>query len=131
MRQVSKTVISAFISGNRCTKQNTSTDGQRLYLHGNLIAEKTDNGGYMVSLAGWPTPTTKERLNSLCVLLGLPHMFHQSKHLQYFGKEEISADDWCELPSREQAWKQHTGWSEEKVEAYLRERDGRKERISQ
>lgn len=126
MRKISKIVISAFIAGNECEKDNTRTDGMRLYLHDNLIAEKTDNGGYMVSLAGWPTPTTKERLNSLCVLLGLPHMFHQSKHLQYFGKEEISADDWCELPSVEKAWAEHMG-SQEKAEEYLRERKERRE----
>lgn len=127
MRQVSKTVISNFIAGKKCTMQNTSTDGRRLYLHGNLIAEKTDSGGYMCSLAGWPTPTTKERLNSLCVLLGLPHMFHQSKYVQYFGNEEISADDWCELPSVEKAWAEHMG-SQEKAEEYLRERKERRER---
>lgn len=48
----------------RCAMGNTSTDGQRLSLHGNVIAEWRDDGLWVTN-AGWPSVTTRERLNGL------------------------------------------------------------------
>jgi len=68
MRQVSKSVITAFLKGESKTVGNTRTDGLHLFLHGNLIAYKSEDGFLSTSLAGWNTPTTRERLNSLLFL---------------------------------------------------------------
>ncbi len=55
-------------SGNTMVKTETDTmsglECTRLYLHGNLIATK-DKHGTRVCLAGWPTPTTRERLKAV------------------------------------------------------------------
>lgn len=63
-RKVTTAVCSAFIAGNKLTVSNTHTDGVKLYLHGNLIAEKRKNGLYITN-AGWSSNVTKERLNGL------------------------------------------------------------------
>lgn len=46
------------------TVLNTTTDGRRLALYNNVIAEHRDDGLY-VTLAGWPTATTCDRLSLL------------------------------------------------------------------
>lgn len=69
MRKVEREVITKFISGESCTVSNTHTDGDNLYLHGNLIAERLGDGSYWVSNAGWHTRTTRSRINALCALL--------------------------------------------------------------
>lgn len=48
----------------RASSGNTTTDGKALFLHGNKIAEKRNDGVY-ISNAGWFTATTKERLNAI------------------------------------------------------------------
>jgi len=63
-RKVTTAVCSAFIAGNQLRVGNTNTDGNKLYLHGNLIAEKREDGLYITN-AGWSSNVTKERLNGL------------------------------------------------------------------
>jgi hypothetical protein len=67
MRQVSKSVITAFLKGESKTVGNTSTNGVALFLHGNKIAKK-DGNTLLISLCNWNTVTTRERLNSLLFL---------------------------------------------------------------
>jgi hypothetical protein len=67
MRQVSKTVITAFLKGENKTVGNTKTDGNALFLHGNMIALK-DDCFLRISFCGWNTVTTRDRLNSLLFL---------------------------------------------------------------
>lgn len=93
MRKVTEKVVEAFLSGKGRTVGNTSTDGRILLLHGNRIAERMPDGSIVATLAGWPTVTTRERLNGLCVLLGLGGMFGQSKYVQYFGNKPIGSND--------------------------------------
>ena len=64
MRKITKDICKALQSGKPCTRSNTYTDGTKVFLHNNLIAFKRDNG-LSISLAGWPTPTTRERINGL------------------------------------------------------------------
>jgi len=64
MRQITQNLCEAFMSRSKKTNGNTSTDGVTFYLHGNAIAQWRDDGLY-VTHAGWPTVTTKERLNGL------------------------------------------------------------------
>ena len=56
----------------------------RLYLHNNKIAEHVIGTNILkVTLAGWGTSTTRERLNGLMATLNLPIAFNQHKHEQY------------------------------------------------
>lgn len=64
MRKVTKEAVSAFLGGQKYSKSNTSTDGKNLYLHGNLIARRGSDG-IQITNAGWPSNTTKERLNGI------------------------------------------------------------------
>lgn len=93
MRKVTRDVCNAFINGNARCIGNSSTDGDNLFLHGNRIAWKGDNGCIEGTLAGWPTVTTRERLNGLCELLDLGRPFHQCKHEQFFRSQRIGSMD--------------------------------------
>ena len=64
MRKITKDICEALQSGKPCTRSNTYTDGVKVFLHDNLIAFKRENG-LSISLAGWPTATTRERINGL------------------------------------------------------------------
>ena len=57
-------VIQSFLDGKKCKQGNGQTDGQSLYLFGNMIAQHRPDGLY-VSNAGWPTRTTNKWLNML------------------------------------------------------------------
>ena len=79
MRKITRGIVTAFLD-NRCLrKDNTTTDGSEIRLFGNLIAYwDTDStvGGHIVqcvaiTLAGWNSTTTRERLNGLLELMGL------------------------------------------------------------
>lgn len=88
MRQETKRVMTAFIAGKRASGKNTKTDGTAVWLFGNKIAWKTGDDVTM-TLAGWPTVTTRERLNGLCELLHGTQRFYQSNNVQYMGDSEI------------------------------------------
>lgn len=51
-----------FKSGNTEVRQETF--GTFVYLHNNLIAQHT-TAGWLWTLAGWNTPTTRSRINAL------------------------------------------------------------------
>jgi len=100
MRKVTKKAVTAFLAGKTCCEGNTTCDGETLLLHGNPIARRDPESGVVtVTLAGWATPTTKERLNGLCELMGLGRLFSQKGWLQYMGSREISTTEWYTLPT--------------------------------
>lgn len=74
MRQITKEAVSAFIAGTKLNKANMrvfhDADGSHMLLHGNPVGFKDIAGNYWISNAGWPTVTTKERLNGLIEVLG-------------------------------------------------------------
>lgn len=92
MKNVTKAVVTAFIAGKARAIGSTSTDGTVLLLHGNRIAWKNPNGAIKATLAGWPTVTTRERLNGLCVALGLGHLFSQRDFVQHFRDKPVKPD---------------------------------------
>lgn len=64
MRKVTEIVCASFEARVKKSVGNTRTDGETLYLHDNAIAQWREDGLYITN-AGWPTVTTKERLNGL------------------------------------------------------------------
>ena len=78
--RVNNTTVKVFPLGDAGTVQ--------LKLHGNTIAEFTPNGkfGYRslwFTLAGWNTPTTKERLNGLFKTMNLTVQIRQRNYQLY------------------------------------------------
>ena len=126
MRKITRLAACAFIEGRSFRKDNTSVTvseyhikfegrtkeevlatherygttihNQRMYLHGNLIAENTNAKGLRITLAGWPTNTTRERLNGLLTELGKREGVWQRNHEQYYGTHEdnieIDSNEW-------------------------------------
>ena len=109
MRKISKLAARAFIEGRSFNRDNTSVriehrtpedshPNRRLYLHGNLIAEYTNATGLRITLAGWPTPTTRERLHTLLKEMGKREGVWQHKFEQYYGTHEdnieIDSTEW-------------------------------------
>ena len=75
MRKITETIVDAFISRKPASQGNTHTDGKALFLHGNLIAwhgthPTTTVEGIFLTLAGWNTMTTKERLRGVLRRMG-------------------------------------------------------------
>lgn len=63
-----------------------------IYLHGNMIAQ-CSNSGWGFKMAGWPTPTTKSRINTIANMVGHPGVFtRKGKH--YSGSKQVNAYDW-------------------------------------
>lgn len=103
MRKVTEQIATAFLNGQNKTVGNTTTDGQRVWLHGNLIAEKIEPGActpydIRLTLAGWNTPTTRERLNGIMQVFGINGGYYQRNFDAYLAWEEtreaINENDW-------------------------------------
>lgn len=63
-----------------------------IYLHGNLIASYS-GGEWGFKMCGWPTVTTKSRINALALAFGRYGVYTKSgKH--YSGSQEINDYDW-------------------------------------
>lgn len=87
MRKITEQAANAFINAKPFKKSNTEVeiDGKNVWLklHGNIIAWWIPlTGHYEITLAGWPTPTTRERLNGLpnvhvCQVKGTQYLNHQ------------------------------------------------------
>ena len=93
MRKVTRETVEAFVAGHKRTVGNTTTDGTVLLLHGNRIAERMPDGSIYATLAGWESPTTRERLNGLCEVLGLGRPFWQQRFVQLYGSRPISPNE--------------------------------------
>lgn len=69
MRKITEDAIDAFYSRKRFKKANTEVYvGEfttQLRLHGNTIAILHFNNNLDITICGWNTPTTRERLNGL------------------------------------------------------------------
>lgn len=69
MRLIEERMLDALRERRHWQQGNTKVDNEgRVYLHGNHIANYTEDGLVEVNeytLAKWPTPTTKSRLRAL------------------------------------------------------------------
>lgn len=70
MRTITKEIATAFLAGEAKSLGNTATNGREVFLFNNIIARKMEDGTSRVSLAGWNTPTTRERVNGILRLSG-------------------------------------------------------------
>lgn len=96
MKKITEKIANAFLLSNHKSIRNTWTNGKAVYLHGNKIAEKREDGIYL-SLAGWNTPTTRERLNGILQAFNIDGGFTQKKFEPYFNGERICASDWLRV----------------------------------
>ena len=109
MCKIERDMIAAIRAGKNRTLGNTYVNpivgGVEVRLHGTLIAVLTDQG-LRFTLAGWPTPTTRSRINALCREFGAGAGVWQSKGKQWaecprFGvrdgaPREISPTEWVQ-----------------------------------
>ena len=90
MRKITQDAARAFKQGRKFSRNNTTVEVYKqndehwryLRLHGNCIAKQL-NGELQISLCGWPTMTTRERLNGLLDTLNIQKHLYQEKHEQY------------------------------------------------
>lgn len=101
MRKETKKICQAFIESRAAKAARTETDGDNLYLHGHRIAWwDTDEAYYNgkrilhICFCGYPTPTTKDRLNGLFWMLFGKSPFFTSNFQLYFGSKLRPVDDY-------------------------------------
>tara|TARA_R100000951_G_scaffold11052_1_gene9217 strand:- start:233 stop:598 length:366 start_codon:yes stop_codon:yes gene_type:complete len=84
MRKETYKIAHAFLTGRPAKAARTHTDGQTVWLHNNRIAWRNKDHDVCFTLAGWPTVTTRERLNGLLNVFGQSRWgVTQRKHEQY------------------------------------------------
>jgi hypothetical protein len=78
MRKVTKEIVQAWARGDCLTVGNTCTNGEAIFLHGHGIAWKgLEPDEIVLTLAGWNTVTTRERLNGVLNFYGIGYRFAQ------------------------------------------------------
>lgn len=94
MRAVTRQIQSAFRAHRSRTVGNTHTDGETVFLHGNKIIERRDDGSVWATLAGWSTPTTRERINGITKA-----RFSQKDFASYLNGEPCDPCAWYRVES--------------------------------
>ena len=102
MRQETQKIMSAFLRGQKASAARTNTDGHNVWLHGNKIARRSEGDFVDFSLAGWPTVTTRDRINGLLQLSGSDYRVCQRNLRQYLMKNgetvrEIGDIEWVSV----------------------------------
>lgn len=92
-RKISELAAFAFQNNTEFSQGATavlkSRDGRiTMLLHGCVIA-RIENGVTSVTLAGWPTPTTRDRLNAIDGVT-----VKQSKGVQYINDKAVGDFSW-------------------------------------
>lgn len=105
MRKITEKVCGAFCQKRRASSGNTVSTGDTLALHGNTIARWTEDGRLEITLAGWNTPTTRERINGIGWHFGFG--VFQRNHVPFFQRNgeparQIDAGEWIDAqPAQE------------------------------
>jgi len=89
MRKVTQQIKQAFERRQPLSVGNTMTDGETVWLHGNAIVKRDPDGLVRWSLAGYNTPTTRERVNGIANA-GV----HQVKFEPVLNGHIIDPSDW-------------------------------------
>ena len=92
MRKVTEQIKEAFEQGKSLKVGNTRTNGNSVWLHGNKIIKRDSSGLILWTLAGWNTPTTRERINGI-----LDVGVHQVKFEPVLNGHTIDSSDWFAL----------------------------------
>lgn len=101
MRVIDKQMVEAIKARKDFKRGNTQVvmadNHIAVFLFGNRIANVYD--GFMtLTLAGWLTPTTRDRLNALAREFGGGEApFFQQRGQQWYGQREIGATEWIEV----------------------------------
>lgn len=82
MRKVTREVGQAFLAGMPKTVGNSTTDGQAFYLHGHKIAWTDDNLDLWISMCGYGSVTTRDRINGILELAGSSYRVNQHNYVQ-------------------------------------------------
>lgn len=90
MRQITSRIVSAFQRWESLEIDNTRTQGGAIWLWDNMIAEYR-NDGLWITNAGWPSATTKERLN------GLPYVYIIQKKGQWYLNGHAWDGEWVHV----------------------------------
>lgn len=91
MRKVTQQIKDAFDARQERRIGNTYTDGQSVWLHDNMIVDRRGSDIY-ASLAGWNTPTTRERVN------GITNAgFHQVNFEALLNGEPVDVHAWIKI----------------------------------
>ncbi|CAB4125065.1 hypothetical protein UFOVP55_53 [uncultured Caudovirales phage] len=90
MRMGSTRLAIAFKNGKPLRLSTSGTDGQTVWYHHNKIAWRNADGSISLTLAGWGTITTRERLNTICDVLFGTRPFYQRDRVQYWRDDEIT-----------------------------------------
>ena len=83
MYRITERICDAFLSGMSLKIDNTLTKNAEIWLHGSKIAFWSTDEVLQISLRGWNTVTTRERLNGLLTMLGSNWRIVQRKHRPY------------------------------------------------
>jgi len=85
-----------FKRGNTQVKVDVKSGWVQVYLHGNLIAERTmrNTREFKLRLAGWNSRVTRERLNVLLDMAGHTQLFHQKDFAPYIDDIAVGEDQW-------------------------------------
>lgn len=106
MRKIARQLVAAYRAGKSASIGNsaveTHADGSAVFsLHGHPIVcvDTTDTGApsVRVSLAGWPTPTTRSRINDIVNLLCGTRPCYQARRVQHIaghGDVDSRAGNW-------------------------------------
>ena len=90
MRKVTEQIKDAFFARQKNIVNNTFTDGDSVFLHGNEIIKRDSSGLILFTFAGWGSATTRERLKGI-----LDVDVYQKDHEQYYnGAKVINLIDW-------------------------------------
>ncbi len=92
MRKITKDIRDAFLARKKRSIGNTFTDGENVWLHGNKIVRRDEFGKIFCTLAGWNTPTTRERVNGIT-----GSDFHQKNFVAMLGGSPIDPQEWFEV----------------------------------
>ena len=92
MRKITSEIRDAWLKGNAKSKGNTTTDGKSVWLHGNKIIDVNEKNEVLVSLAGWNTPTTKERCNNIAGA-----HFHTINFEPFHNNVAVDDEEWINL----------------------------------
>ena len=96
MRKTAEKLLKAYRAGKPagCGNSHLTTDGRCFLfsLHGHPIVGVSGSGEVSVSFAGWPTVTTRSRINDLCYGLVGKCPVSQRDFLQYCDGKQVSSD---------------------------------------